>query len=156
MTQSSTSLVLSRVLVSGPCCCVASTEGYNFWEAHVRPLRWTQGGSARRVRSPLALRERGAVISPLAHKKNCDGKIGGLRWISIQRHGDPTGGESLGVLGPYEVFMMEWWTRPLTRTAPSLIPAPYQAGHHIFPDARALTHTQQLKKQTFKGTKDVT
>ena len=29
-----------------PCGCVAPTEGYNFWEAHVRPLRWTQGGSA--------------------------------------------------------------------------------------------------------------
>ena len=27
--------------------CVASTEGYNFWEAQVRPLRGMQGGSAR-------------------------------------------------------------------------------------------------------------
>ena len=27
--------------------CVASTQGYNFWEAHVRPSQWTQGGSPR-------------------------------------------------------------------------------------------------------------
>ena len=31
----------------GPCCCVASTEGFHFWEANVRPLRLTQGGFAR-------------------------------------------------------------------------------------------------------------
>ena len=30
-----------------PCFCVASTQGNNFWEAHVRPLQWMQGGSAR-------------------------------------------------------------------------------------------------------------
>ena len=30
-----------------PCGCVASTEGYHFWEAHVRPSRWTQGGSVK-------------------------------------------------------------------------------------------------------------
>ena len=35
-----------------PCGCVASTEGYHFWEVHLRPLRWTQGGSASSV-SPL-------------------------------------------------------------------------------------------------------
>ena len=35
------------------CCCVSSTEGYDFLEARVRPLRWTVGGSARRVRKDV-------------------------------------------------------------------------------------------------------
>ena len=49
-TQLWTFMVLRGVIVSGPitalAACVASTERYNFWEVHVRPLRWTQGGPA--------------------------------------------------------------------------------------------------------------
>ena len=30
-----------------PITALASTEGYSIWEEHVRPSRWTQGGSAR-------------------------------------------------------------------------------------------------------------
>ena len=44
-------LVLHQVLVSGPITALAAASqlapGYSFREAHVRPLRWTQGGSAR-------------------------------------------------------------------------------------------------------------
>ena len=41
-------LVLHRVLVSGPITALAPRKkGYNFGEAHVMALRWTQGGSAR-------------------------------------------------------------------------------------------------------------
>ena len=31
-----------------PCSCLTSTQGYNFWEAHVKPVRLTQGGSINR------------------------------------------------------------------------------------------------------------
>ena len=47
-----------------PCCFIASKESYNCWEAHVTPLRWTQGrnGSV----NLLALARGGTIISPLA------------------------------------------------------------------------------------------
>ena len=35
---------LEPVLVSGPITALADcVQGYNIWEAHVRPLQWTQG-----------------------------------------------------------------------------------------------------------------
>ena len=54
---------LSERTNHSPCRWLVATEGYTFWEARVRPLRWTQGGSARSVTS-FALRERGTIISP--------------------------------------------------------------------------------------------
>ena len=35
--------VLRQALVSGPITALASTQGYNFWEALVRPSRRAQG-----------------------------------------------------------------------------------------------------------------
>jgi hypothetical protein len=45
-------------LVRGPITALAAAsprrkQGHDFWEAHIRPLRWTQGGSARRVRKDV-------------------------------------------------------------------------------------------------------